>query len=147
MLNNTYFVKLIRRSYLRLYLSFEPIFRLSETEKKGNFLKSTYCKILVSPTVQLPYKLGRSIRGTKFDSSKDIYSKVVEEILNNKSLDEIIKILYDEYQNFEYKSVSDINNFLSSSKIISYPSWLMVLPWDNSDINSMKKISSQFLQK
>ena len=89
MRNNTYFVKLIRSSYLRLYSIFEPIFRLSETEKEGNFLKSTYFKFLLSPTVKLPYKLGRSIRGTKFDSSKDIYSKVVMEILRNKSLDEI----------------------------------------------------------
>ena len=78
MFNNTDFVKLIKRLYLKLYMPFESIFRLSETEKKGNFLKLTYCKILVSPTVQLPYKLGRTIRGTKFDNSKDIYSKVVE---------------------------------------------------------------------
>jgi len=139
MLNNTYFVKLIRSSYLRLYSLFEPIFRLSETEKEGDLLKSTYFKFLLSPTVKLPYKLGRSIRGTKFDSSKDIYSRVVMEILSNKSLDEITKMLYDEYQNFKYKSVSDVNNFLTSSKIISYPSWLMVLPWDNSEINSLKK--------
>ena len=139
MLNTTYFVKLIRSSYLRLYSLFEPIFRLSETEKEGDFLKSTYFKFLLSPTVKLPYKLGRSIRGTKFDSSKDVYSRVVMEILRNKSLDEITKMLYDEYQDFKYKSVSEVNNFLTSSKIISYPSWLMVLPWDNSDINSLKK--------
>ena len=100
MFNNSDFVKLIRRLYLKLYMPFESIFRLSETEKKGNFLKLTYCKIILSPTVQLPYKLGRTIRGTKFDSSKDIYSKVVEEILNNKSSEEVIKILHDEYQNF-----------------------------------------------
>ena len=139
MFNNTYFVKLIRSSYLRLFSIFEPIFKLSETEKEGDFLKSTYFKFLLSPTVKLPYKLGRSIRGTEFDSSKDIYSKVVMEILSNKSLDEITKILYDEYQGFKHKSVSDVNNFLTSSKIISYPSWLMVLPWDNSEINSLKK--------
>ena len=139
MLNNTYFVKLIKRLYLKLYSPFESIFRLSETEKKGNFLKLTYCKILLSSTVQLPYELGRTVRGTKFDSSKDIYSKVVAEILNNKSSDEITKILHNEYQKFEYKSVSDINNFLTTSKIISYPSWLMVLPWDSIDINTMKK--------
>jgi hypothetical protein len=139
MFNNSDFVKLTRRLYLKLYMPFESIFRLSETEKMGSFLKLTYCKIILSPTVQLPYKLGRTIRGTKFDSSKDIYSKVVEEILNNKSSEEVIKILHDEYQNFEYKSVSDINNFLSSSKIVSYPSWLMVLPWDDSDSNTMKK--------
>ena len=114
MLNNTYFVKLIRSSYLRLYSLFEPIFKLSETEKEGDFLKSTYFKFLLSPTVKLPYKLGRSIRGTKFDSSKDIYSKVVMEILRNKSLDEITKMLYDEYQDFKHKSVSDVNNFLTS---------------------------------
>ena len=139
MFNNTYFVRLTKRLYHKLYSPFEPIFRLSETEKKGNFLKLTFCKILLSPKVQLPYELGRTIRGTKFDRSKDIYSKVVSEILNNKSSDEVIKILYNEYKNFEHKSVSDINNFLTSSKIISYPSWLMVLPWDNSDVATMKK--------
>lgn len=139
MLNNTYFFKFIKSSYLRLYSLFESIFRLSEAETEGHFLKSTYFKFLLSPTVKLPYKLGRSIRGTQFDSSKDIYSRVVMEILNNKSSDEIIKMLYDEYQDFKYKSVSDINNFLTSSKIISHPSWLMVLPWDNSDINTLKK--------
>ena len=139
MFNNTYFVRLTKRLYHKLYSPFEPIFRLSETEKKGNFLKLTFCKILLSPKVQLPYELGRTVRGTKFDRSKDIYSKVVSEILNNKSSDEVIKILYNEYKNFEHKSVSDINNFLTSSKIISYPSWLMVLPWDNSDVATMKK--------
>ncbi len=139
MLNNTYFFKFIKSSYLRLYSLFEPIFRLSEAETEGDFLKSTYFKFLLSSTVKLPYKLGRSVRGTQFDSSKDIYSRVVMEILNNKSLDEIIKMLYDEYQDYKYKSVSDINNFLTSSKIKSHPSWLMVLPWENSDIKTLKK--------
>ena len=111
--NCIYFFKFIKSSYIRLYSLFEPIFRLSEVEKEGDFLKSTYFKFLLSPTVKLPYKLGRSIRGTQFDNSKDIYSRVVMEILNNKSLDEIIKMLYDEYQDFKYKSVSDINNFLT----------------------------------
>ena len=115
MFNKTCFVKLTKRLYLKLYSPFESIFRLSETEKKGNFLKLTYYKILLSPTVRLPYKLGRTIRGIKFDRSKDIYSNVVAEILSNKSSDEVIKILHDEYQNFEYKSVSDINKFLTSS--------------------------------
>mgnify|MGYP003728693743 CR=1 FL=1 len=113
--NCIYFFKFIKSSYIRLYSLFEPIFRLSEVEKEGDFLKSTYFKFLLSPTVKLPYKLGRSIRGTQFDNSKDIYSRVVMEILNNKSLDEIIKMLYDEYQDFKYKSVSDINNFLTWS--------------------------------
>ncbi len=139
MFNNICFVKLTKRLYLKLYSPFETIFKLSESENKGNFLKLTYFKILLSPKVQLPYELGRTIRGTMFDRSKDIYSKVVAEILNNKSSDEVIKILHDEYQNFEHKSVSDINNFLTTSRIISYPSWLMVLPWDNSEINTMKK--------
>jgi len=139
MFNNICFVKLTKRLYLKLYSPFKTIFKLSESENKGNFLKLTYFKILLSPKVQLPYELGRTIRGTMFDRSKDIYSKVVAEILNNKSSDEVIKILHDEYQNFEHKSVSDINNFLTTSRIISYPSWLMVLPWDNSEINTMKK--------
>ena len=139
MFNNTCFVKLTKRLYLKLYSPLETIFKLSESENKGNFLKLTYFKILLSPKVQLPYELGRTIRGTMFDRSKDIYSKVVAEILNNKSSDEVIKILHDEYQNFEHKSVSDINDFLTTSRIISYPSWLMVLPWDNSEINTMKK--------
>ena len=139
MFNNICFVKLTKRLYLKLYSPFETIFKLSESENKGNFLKLTYFKILLSPKVQLPYELGRTIRGTMFDRSKDIYSKVVAEILNNKSSDEVIKILHDEYQNFEHKSVSDINDFLTTSRIISYPSWLMVLPWDNSEINTMKK--------
>ena len=139
MLNKTYFFKYIKSPYLKLYSLFEPIFRLSMAETEGDFLKSTYYKFLLCPTVKLPYKLGRSIRGTQFDSSKDIYSRVVMEIINNKSLDEIIKMLYSEYQDFKNKSVYDINNFLTSSKIISYPSWLMTLPWDKVDINTMKK--------
>ena len=139
MFNTNYFLKFFKISYLSLYSFFEPIFRLSETEEEGDFLKSTYFKFFIGPTVKLPYKLGRSIRGTKFDTSKDIYSRIVKEILSNKSLDEIIKMLYNEYKNFKYKSVSDINNFLSSSKITSYPSWSMVLPWDNTDFNTLKK--------
>ena len=139
MLNKTYFFKYIKSPYLKLYSHFEPIFRLSMAETEGDFLKSTYYKFLLCPTVKLPYKLGRSIRGTQFDSSKDIYSRVVMEIINKKSLDEIIKMLYSEYQDFKNKSVYDINNFLTSSKIISYPSWLMTLPWDKVDINTMKK--------
>ena len=88
MFNNICFVKLTKRLYLKLYSPFETIFKLSESENKGNFLKLTYFKILLSPKVQLPYELGRTIRGTMFDRSKDIYSKVVAEILNNKSSDE-----------------------------------------------------------
>ena len=118
--NNTFFLRFIKSSYLKLHTVFEPIFRLNEVETEGDFLKSTYFKFLLSPTVKLPYKLGRSIRGTKFDSSKDVYSRVVMEILRNKSLDEITKMLYDEYQDFKYKSVSEVNNFLTSSKNFSF---------------------------
>ena len=68
---------LIYHYNLKLYSHFEPIFRLSMAETEGDFLKSTYYKFLLCPTVKLPYKLGRSIRGTQFDSSKDIYSRDV----------------------------------------------------------------------
>jgi hypothetical protein len=139
MLSKSYFIKIIKGLHSGLYLLTEPLLRLNNKEKDGNFLKSTYFKFLLSPAVKLPYKLGRSVRGVQFEGSKDVYSKVVVEILGNRSLNEITKKLHEEYQNCKDKSVFDINNFLSSSKIKSRPSWLMIYPWENININTLRK--------
>lgn len=133
MFSKSCFFKIIQRLHSSLYLLTEPLLRLSTKEKDGNLFKSTYFKFLICPTVKLPYKLGRSVRGIQFEGSKDIYSKVVVEILENKSLNEITKKLYEKYQDCKHKSVYDINNFLSSSRIKSHPSWLMIYPWENTN--------------
>ena len=133
MLSRSYFFKIIRRLHSGLYLMTEPLLRLSTEEKDGNLFKSTYFKFLVCPTIKLPYKLGRSVRGVQFEGSKDVYSKVVVKILENKPLDEITRKLHKKYQDCKHKSVHDINNFLSSSKIKSQPSWLMIYPWENTN--------------
>tara|TARA_B100001248_G_scaffold241539_1_gene208241 strand:- start:76 stop:867 length:792 start_codon:yes stop_codon:yes gene_type:complete len=117
----------------------EPLLGLSTKEKDGNLFRLTYFKFLICPTVKLPYKLGRSVRGVQFDGSKDIYSKVVVEILENKSINEITKNLYEKYQDCKDKSVYDINNFLSSSKIKHQPSWLMIYPWENINHRTLRK--------
>lgn len=138
MLKKTY-LKFI--GWLRVKFPFivETLFSLNSIEIQGNFLKLTYYKFLLSPTINLPYKLGRTVRGVEFDASNDIYSRVVKEIINNKSSEKIAEMLFNEYQNFKDKSVIDLNNLLTTSKIISYPSWLMVLPWENSNISNLKK--------
>ena len=133
------YLKLIDLLSVKFPLIIEALFRLNSTELQGIFLKLTYFKFLLSPTVKLPYQLGRTVRGVEFDASKDIYSKVVKEILNDVPSKKVIEMLFDEYQNFKDKSVIDLNNFLTVSKIISYPSWLTVLPWENSNISSLKK--------
>ncbi len=131
--------KFISLLYVTLFSIIKPLLSLNLVELKGNCLRLTYLKFLLSPTVKLPYLLGRTVRGVEFDASKDIYSKVVKEILNEVPSKKIIDMLFDEYQSHKNKSVIEINNFLTDSKIISYPSWLMVLPWEKSNISRLKK--------
>jgi hypothetical protein len=138
MLRKTY-LKLISWLSVKFPFIIETLFSLNSTETQGIFLKLTYFKFLLSPTVKVPYQLGRTVRGVEFDASKDIYSKVVKEILNDVPSKKITEMLFDEYQRYKNKTVIDLNNFLTVSKIISYPSWLTVLPWENSNISSLKK--------
>lgn len=139
MFNKSNLKKFIQIAYSKFFILFDSFFRFSEKELCGNILRFTYLKFLIRPIVSLPYELGRTTRGVAFDSSKDIYSKVVEKILIGEDSEGVIKMLYKEYQYYENKTVKDLNNFLTVSKIISYPSWLMVLPWENSNIKTFKK--------
>lgn len=132
------FFKFIRLLQDKLFFVLRPLLSLTLIEAKGNYSKLLYFKFLLVSTVKLPYELGRTVRGVEFHASYDIYSRVVKEILNDVPSKKIKEMLFDEYQSYKNKSIVDLNNFLTVSKIISYPSWLMVLPWENSNISTLK---------
>jgi len=113
--------------------------RLNKDEINGNLKYFTLFKFHISYSLELPFSNGRTVRGVKFNSELDIYSKTVKDILNEKNTDQIIISLYKKYKSFEPKKVSDLNSFISNRKLRKYPIWAMLLPWEKGELSNIKQ--------
>ena len=113
--------------------------RLNKDEINGNLNFYTLFKFQISYSLELPFSLGRTVRGLKFTSESDVYSKVVQDILNGKNTNQLINSLSIVYKNYESKKVSEVNKFIENKKLRNYPCWAMILPWEKSELNSVKQ--------
>lgn len=113
--------------------------RLKKVEINGNLKYFTLLKFNASYSINLPFSIGRTVRGVKFDSELDLYSNVVKGIINGKDPEQLINFLHNNYKNFESKKVSEVNKFIKNKKLRNYPCWAMIMPWEKSELNSVKK--------
>lgn len=123
--------------------------RLKKDEINGNLKYFTLLKFNASYSIDLPFSIGRTVRGVKFDSELDIYSKAVKGIINGKDPEHLINFLHNNYKNFESKEVSEVNNFIHNKKLRNYPCWAMILPWEKNEISTIKQryLSSFYLNR
>ena len=123
---------------------------LNSNELKGNFNKITYIKIIKRTPLEVPFYLGRSARGISFNNqiSKDPIFKLVKDVYEDKSFEEIMDNFSKTLKNESKLSISDLLG-IKSKKLCKYPLWSAVLPWEEEDIEEKFKNyeRTQFLNR
>ena len=114
--------------------------RLNEKEINGKLFFFTFLKFKFSYSLDLPYKLGRTIRGVSYiGRKKDLYSKLVEEILLGKDQIFLTDKLHKKYKSSKDLTIKKFNTFIQNSKLKNMPLWLIPDPWDKTEINNHKE--------
>ena len=86
--------------------------------------------------IRVPFSLGRSVRGLRFSrsSDKDIFSKLVSDVIDNKDLDSLSQFLYGNYAKYKLLTSADVASLPENKLLCKYPSWALVLPWEDQTI-------------
>ena len=139
---------MINKIKILIFQLFSQI-RLNKEEINGNLKYFSLLKFNASYSMNLPFSIGRTVRGVKFDSELDIYSNVVKGIISGKDSEQLINFLHNNYKNFESKKVSEVNNFIHNKKLKNYPCWALILPWEKNEINTIKQryLSSFYINR
>ena len=105
--------------------------RLSEIELNGNLSSLSHLKFFKGSKINLPFHLGRSIRGVRFDS---VGEDPIIACLSKQDLTNFDAYLFaDEFRYYcskekNYK-VHHFLPFLRDKNLLSAPMWSMAFPW------------------
>jgi len=114
--------------------------RLNKYELNGLLNIKTKLKFKFSYSIDLPFSLGRTVRGLAFNSSeKDPYSKVVFDLLNGVNKKSIVQDLYSKCIKYKGYTVKKFINSLNDEKFKSQPLWAIVNPWDKISVEDSKQ--------
>ena len=122
---------------------------LSEDEFKGQLNSLSFLKFFKGSLLSVPFSLGRSIRGVKFDNTVlDPFSLCLAKQNINKfdantfadDLHDIIKV----ENNF---LVKNFIKGLTRQDIANYPSWTIAFPWEENSFYDLKTNYQKLLMK
>ena len=126
--------------YIKFRLFVDFLIKFNNNELKGILKKSTLKKIKSSYSIDLPYSIGRTVRGVAFNNSlKDPYSKIVSDLLIGDSVVSITENLYSICNEYKNSTVSEFIDSLSESKFKSLPLWAIVNPWESISVQKSKE--------
>jgi len=88
-----------------------------------------------------PFALGRTIRGLSFSKNlmKDPFGRVCSDLVHKKSIDGFAENLYEAYLHEKGTSVSDLLGLPNDNNRENFPSWSLVLPWDELSLEEKQK--------
>ena len=146
--------KYIKSIFKKLVFKLKTYFnldKLTSNELKGNFNKITYLKILKRTPLEVPFYLGRSVRGISFNNNqiiKDPIFKLFNDVYEDKSFEEIMDNFAKTLKSESKLSISDLLG-IKSKKLCKLPPWATVLPWEEEDIEDKFKNyeRTQFLKR
>ena len=123
--------------------------RLSTNELSGNLNSISYSKIFKGSTLEVPFSLGRTIRGVAFEeyeldpvsfclSRQDMYNfdqEMFAKDFNNICVSE------------NNKQVKDFISNINKKDILDFPVWAIAFPWEDNSFYNLKKNYLQLLIK
>lgn len=114
---------------------------LSEDEEKGQLNGRSFLKLFKGSALMVPFSIGRTIRGVRFDKPKlDPFSICLEK-QNIHAFNENIyaKDFCDICDTETTSQVRDFINIISNKEIASFPSWTIVYPWEENSFFDLKE--------
>ena len=109
---------------------------LNENELKGFISKSSKLRFFPLTKIQVPFNLGRTIRGVSFknnimlDPNGKLCKNISDDIAENVLFDDILTILKKEKKH----SAADIVGLKKNANLKNYPAWAIVMPWEKLSI-------------
>ena len=124
---------LISIDFIKKYLF---LCNFSPNEFSGFISTFTKFKFLPYTRVNVPFSLGRTIRGVSFDKniSLDPYGKLCKDVSNNLDYKIIYKNLLLSFEKERNLSAADIIHLRNNIKLRNYPAWAIVMPWEKISI-------------
>lgn len=123
--------------------------KVNNYEKSGRLKFFSKIKFIPKTTLNVPFSLGRTIRGLSFDScfTKDPFGVFIKRILKNKNELDSINYLFSLYKKESKLNASDLLGFKNNFKLSKFPAWSLVMPWDQITIEEKNRLYEDQLIK
>ena len=114
---------------------------LNQNELKGFVTPLTKFRFLPFTMVEVPYSLGRTVRGISFDKNitLDPAGRLCMDIFSDTDSNTMVRNLSEVFDNQKNMSAADIINLSNNINLNKYPVWALVMPWEKLSIEEMFK--------
>jgi len=114
---------------------------LNQNELKGFITPLTKFRFLPFTKVEVPYSLGRTVRGISFDKNitLDPAGRLCMDIFSDIDSETMVCNLSEVFDNQKNMSAADIINLSNNINLNKYPVWALVMPWEKLSIEGMFK--------
>ena len=132
--------KSVTRYILKCILNFLKIIlyldKPNKSEKSGKISKITKFKFITKSKINVPFSLGRSIRGLSFQGNlkKDPFGVFINNIFQEKDKDMNIEYLFTYLKKEKFFDAATIVGLKNNLNLAKYPSWALVMPWEKISI-------------
>tara|TARA_Y100000389_G_scaffold156195_1_gene157021 strand:- start:1805 stop:2662 length:858 start_codon:yes stop_codon:yes gene_type:complete len=132
-----YFFKYIL-SFLKAILYLD---KLNKNEESGKISKITKFKFIPKSKINVPFSLGRSIRGLPFKDNlkKDPFGVFINNIFQEIDKDRNIEYLFTHFKKEKVSNAGKVVGLKSNLNLKKYPAWALVMPWEKISIEKKYK--------
>lgn len=126
-----FFIDFIKKS---LFLS-----HLTKVELEGSIKPLTRLRLMSYTKVEVPYFLGRSVRGKSYDKNiiLDPLGRLCMDFFDGIDYKTIVSNLSIVFEKQKHMSAADIVNLSNNVTLKKYPAWALVMPWEKLNIEDM----------
>ena len=133
------------RYILKCILNFLKIIlyldKLNKIEESGKISKITKFKFIPKSKINVPFALGRSIRGLSFKDNlkKDPFGIFINNIFQEIDKNRNIEYLFSHFKKEKVSSAGTVVGLESNLNLKNYPAWASVIPWEKISIEKKYK--------
>ena len=137
--------KSVSRYIFKYLLSFLKVIfyldKLNKNEESGKISKITKFKFIPKSKINVPFSLGRSIRGLPFKDNlkKDPFGVFINNIFQEIDKDRNIEYLFTHFKKEKVSNAGKVVGLKSNLNLKKYPVWALVMPWEKISIEKKYK--------
>ena len=120
-------------SFLKVILYLD---KLNKNEESGKISKIIKFKFTPKSKINVPFLLGRSIRGLSFQGNlkKDPFGIFIKNIFQELDKDMNNEYLFSHLKKEKFFNAATIVGLKNNLNLAKYPSWALVMPWEKISI-------------
>jgi hypothetical protein len=126
-------ILLVIMDYIKKSLS---LCNLNKKESQGFISTLSTLRFMPYTRITVPFSLGSTIRGVSFNNNltQDPYGKLCKDIFNGLDNKTILSNLSLTFNKEKHLNAADIVHLKDNTKLMMYPAWAIVMPWEKSSI-------------